>query len=130
MSAALRAGLAYGVALFAAGFVLGTLRVLVMAPALGPVAAVVLELPVMLAVAWWLAGALARRFAVPRGVDRLAMGLAGFVVLMACEVGLGLWGFGLTPLEVLAGFRSNEGALGLAGQTLVIIMPLLRQGRG
>lgn len=128
MSAALRAGVAYGAALFAAGFVLGVARVLLVAPALGPVAAVVLELPVMLALAWGLAGVLARRFAVPgQGADRLAMGLVGFAVLMVCEVGLGLWGFGRSWAEVRAGFGSPEGALGLAGQALVAAMPLMRR---
>ena len=64
-TASLGAGLAYFAVVFAAGFVLGTLRVLVVAPHLGEIAAVVAELPIMLAVSWiicgWLLGRVALR---------------------------------------------------------------------
>ena len=48
MIAALRGGVAYGLAVFAVGFVLGTVRVLLVAPATGDALAVALEIPVML----------------------------------------------------------------------------------
>lgn len=51
MRAAL-AGLAYFTLVFAAGFGLGTLRVLALAPILGEGGAVLLELPIILAIAW------------------------------------------------------------------------------
>ncbi|MBD3765451.1 MAG: hypothetical protein IE927_12185, partial [Rhodobacterales bacterium] len=48
--------LAYAGSAFALGCVLGVLRLTLVAPRLGEVAAVALELPVMLAASWGLAG--------------------------------------------------------------------------
>ena len=58
---ATRAGAAYFAIVFAVGFVLGALRVTFLAPAVGPLPAVALELPVMLAASWWTCGWLMRR---------------------------------------------------------------------
>lgn len=52
MSRGLLAGGALALLLLAAGPLLGTLRIFVLAPRLGPDAALALELPVMLAIAW------------------------------------------------------------------------------
>jgi hypothetical protein len=54
MTRILLTGTAYIVAVFAAGFVLGVLRTLVLVPLFGELAAVLVELPVMLTVAWQL----------------------------------------------------------------------------
>src|SRR5690606_39056760 len=51
----LHAALAYWAAIFALGFVLGTVRTLWLAPAVGELAAVALELPVMLGASAWAA---------------------------------------------------------------------------
>ena len=60
---------------FAAGFILGTIRTLVLVPHLGPLAAVLLELPLMLGIAWAVCRWLLRRFAVGEAwTARLAMG--------------------------------------------------------
>lgn len=64
---------------FAIAFALGTLRMFVLLPWLGATRAVLLELPVLLAVSWAVAGWCVGRFAVPRGGARVAIGLAGQV---------------------------------------------------
>ena len=56
MGRVLKAATAYFALVFAAGFVLGTLRTLWLAPALGPMLAVAAELPVMLGVSWLACG--------------------------------------------------------------------------
>lgn len=54
------AGLAYFTLVFAAGFALGTARVLVLLPGVGETTAVLLELPLILTVSWLPAGGSSR----------------------------------------------------------------------
>ena len=131
MSAALRAGVAYFAIVFAAGFVLGTLRILVLAARLGETAGVALELPLMLATSWFTCGLLLRRFAVPRGWRyRAVMGGLAFLLLMAAELGLSLALFGRTPAAHLATYGRPAAALGLAAQLAFAALPLVRGCRG
>jgi hypothetical protein len=122
----LRPALAYATLIFAAGFVLGAVRVLWVAPALGPFAAVALELPVMLTLSWVIAGRILRRWPVPRGGPRLALGILAFALLMAAELALARWGFGQGTTQVLQGYASLPGLLGLAGQIGFGLIPALR----
>ena len=69
-----QAAAAYFGIVFALGFVLGTLRVLVLAPTLGSTEAVLVEIPVMLTISWIVCGWLITRFDVsPRWRERLLM---------------------------------------------------------
>lgn len=130
MRAALVAGAAYAAVAFAAGFVLGTLRVLVVAPRLGELGAVALEVPVMLAVSWLACARLERRFAVPRAAGaRLAMGATGFVLLQAAEVALGGVAFGRGPAEQLDALAHAPGAIGLVAQLAFAAIPIVRLAR-
>lgn len=117
------AGIAYWAMVFALGFVLGTLRVLWLAPALGLVTATLIELPVMLAASWWAARWLLRRFAIRTEGAALVMGALAFVLLMAAELVLGVTAFGQTPAQWLAGLAEPQGALGLTGQVVFALMP-------
>lgn len=63
---AIKAGAIYFAAAFALGFVLGTIRVLWLAPHVGETAAVLAEQPVMLTVSWFAAGWLIRRHHIAR----------------------------------------------------------------
>lgn len=130
MTRVLGAGAAYFGLIFLAGFVLGTLRVLVLRPHLDEFAAVALELPVMLVLSWWVAGRLTRGFAVPaRAPERLAMGGVAFLMLILAEAALGVFGFGRDLAGHLAHYATLAGALGLAGQAGFALMPWLRQER-
>ena len=127
MIAAMVAGLLYFAAVFAIGFALGTLRVLVVIPRLGELVAVLLELPVMLALAWPICGALLRRFAVPPGLaPRLAMAATAFGVLMAAELVMSVVVFGQTPAQHWGSYHRLAAQLGLAGQMVFALFPLLR----
>jgi hypothetical protein len=123
-----RAGSLYFALVFAAGAVLGTLRVLVLEPALGEAGAVALEVPVMLAIAWIACGfVLARLRVPPRWPVRAGMGAVAFVLLMAAEAALGMLVLGRSPGEHLAAYRAAPALMGLGAQILFALMPLLRR---
>lgn len=124
----LLAGAAYFAIVFAAGFVLGAIRTLVLAPRVGPFAAVIVELPLMLAISWIACGKVLSRFAVPaRAGPRLGVGASAFSLLMLAEVVLSLVGFGRAPSDYLAELGTPHGLLGLAGQVLFALMPLAQR---
>lgn len=128
MTRAAWAGLAYFGVVFAAGFALGTLRVLVLAPKVGESAAVVLELPIILAVSWVACRWLIARFAVPKMlIDRLVMGGLAFAVLLGGEIGVSVLGFGRTLSAHLEQYRQLPALIGLAGQLVFAMFPAVQR---
>lgn len=125
----MKAGFVYFAIVYAAGFALGTLRVLAVAPALGDFAATLVELPIMLAVSWVACGLVLRRQSVPQ-TARLAMAATSLALLLLAELGTGVFAFGLTPAGAAARIFAYANWLGLAGQLLFVAFPLLRQRRG
>jgi hypothetical protein len=114
---------------FAAGFLLGTIRVLVLEPAVGPLAATAAELPFMLAFTWLVARAIVRRAGAGwSSRHALAVGLAAFVMLQAAELILAAI-IATSDQPPLAAFFAKlaapEGQLGLAAQGLFALFPLL-----
>ena len=82
----LKAAAVYFLALFGAGFLLGTVRVLLIEPRLGARAAELLEMPLMLVVMVFAAFCIVRRLAPPaRPSARLAMGMLALVLILAVE---------------------------------------------
>jgi len=123
-----RAGAAYFAIVFLAGFLLGTLRTLWLTPTIGPLLAVAAELPVMLAIAFMASAPIMRRFGVEVRSDRLAAGLLAFLLLMMAEFLLAAT-FGVEPATYAASLLTAPGALGLAGQVLFALIPVLRNSR-
>jgi hypothetical protein len=119
----LRAALVYWAVVFALGFVLGTIRVLWLAPAAGLIPATLMELPVMFGASWLASGWLVRRFAINSAGGGLAVGVLAFALLVAAESTLGVAMMGMTPAQWLAEFRQPHALLGLAGQVLFALMP-------
>jgi hypothetical protein len=127
---ALAAGAAYFALVFAAGFALGTLRVALVAPTLGPVAATAVELPLMLGLAWFVCRWLVGRFALPpRAAPRLVMGGVAFTLLMLAEYAVSALLLGRALGEHLATYRALAAQLGLAAQIAFALFPLV-VGRG
>jgi hypothetical protein len=125
LSAPLRAGLVYGAALFACGFLLAPLRILVLEPRIGALAAVLVEaVPLLLAMALLAPWAARRQRVAPGRRARAAMGAVGVAVLLACESALALARGGLAAW--IAGFATPAGLAGLALLAAVAVMPLRR----
>ena len=121
------AAFAYWAVVFAAGFILGTLRVLALAPRLGEVAAVTLEIPLMLAVSWVASRGVCRRFAVPaRLTPRILMGGVAFALLIIAEAALSVYAFGRTAGEWAGFLGTPAGLLGLAGQVGFAMIPAVQ----
>jgi hypothetical protein len=128
VSAALRAGALYFALIFAAGFVLGTLRVLALEPALGAWGALALELPVMLALSWAACGWTLRKLRVPVApTPRLVMGAVFLLLLMAAEFGVSVLALGRSASAHFDTYRTALGLVGLAAQLLTASFPLLRR---
>jgi hypothetical protein len=130
MPRALQAGVLYYGLIFALGFALGALRVLVVAPATGEVAAVLLELPLMLGASWSVARALVARQGVTTSAGRLLMGSLAFALLMASEVAMAVAMFGQPLRRWASDLTKAPGALGLAGQVAFGLIPLLLPAHG
>ena len=125
------AGAAYFALVMSVGFGLGAVRTLYVAPRLGEVPAVLIELPVILTAAWLLCGWLLRRFAVPPDWrDRLVMGGLGFVLLMAAETAMSYYLFDRPLAEQLQLLTEPAGALGLLGQFIFATFPLFHRSGG
>ncbi len=119
--------LAYFAIVFAIGFVLGTLRVLLIVPRFGETTAVLLELPVILVSAWLICRWVMRRWAVSRRPGaRLFVGLAALAMLLVAEVLLGLTLFGRDLAGQLAEMTQGSGALGLAAQLIYAFFPVVQ----
>jgi len=121
-----RAAIAYWAVVFALGFVLGTLRTLWLAPAIGLLPATLAELPVMLAASWWSSGWLVRRWQIASTTAALTMGGLAFVLLMAAELGLAMVLMELSSAQWLAGLRQPHALIGLAGQLVFAALPWWR----
>jgi hypothetical protein len=126
---ATKAGAHYAIIVFVIGFMLGTIRVLLVAPRLGETTAVILEAPMMLAASWFVCRGCVDRLDVRRTVPgRLLMGLVAFLVLMSAEVELGVV-LDRSIIDQLAMYKSTSGAIGLAAQVIFAIFPVLQVWR-
>jgi hypothetical protein len=129
VNASIRAGVIYFASAFAIDFLLGAVRVLLVAPRLGEVAAVVLEAPIILTMSWAISGGCARLFRVrAETAPRLLMGAVAFALLMSAELGVSLYFFGRSVAAHIAGYLSVAGVIGFAAQLAFGVLPVL-QGR-
>jgi hypothetical protein len=125
MKQALKSAAVYFAIVFAAGFVLGVLRTLVLERALGPIAAVALELPVILGIAWVACGWILRRWPL-EGARAALMGAGALALLLLAEAALSVLLAGRSLGEHLALYTQAAHQLGLAGQLVFAAWPVVR----
>jgi ribosomal-protein-alanine N-acetyltransferase len=122
----LNAGCLYFVLVFAAGFALGPVRLIWLAPRVGTRTAELMEMPVMLLVTILAARWVVRRFAVPSAIGhRLGLGLIALGLLLSAEFGLVLPVRGLSLAEYLARRDPVSATAYAAMLAVVAIMPRL-----
>jgi hypothetical protein len=124
MVAACIMGLRYYAIIFGLAFVMGVTRTLVVAPRLGAVTAVLLEVPIIVAVSWTVARRLLRphSFTLPQ---RAAMGATAFMLTMVSEVVLAEILRGQSIVGWATAVLTPLGLIGLAGQIAFAILPIV-----
>jgi hypothetical protein len=81
----------------------------------------------MLGISWFACGKLIARFQIPpRTEPRLTMGAVAFAWLMLAEVLLSVTLFNRSMNEYIDALTTPEGLLGLGGQVLFGLIPLIR----
>jgi hypothetical protein len=122
----LKAGALYFALVFAAGFLLGTIRTLWIVPSVGTRKAELMEAPVMFLVtilaSRWVVRHLSLSFSL---LQRLAVGLVALGLLLLAEVTVVLWMTGLTIAESVAGRDPVAGTVYLVMLAVFAAMPLL-----
>ena len=121
----MNAGLTYGALAFAAGALLGPVRELLLAPLLGGLPAALVEAAALAVLLWLAARYVVGRMAVPSPRARAVVAGVALVVVVACDVGLGL----LLDWSGVAGARAPRGVaerlVGLPPLAWLVAMPLL-----
>ncbi len=131
MRQAIRASVLYFTIVFLIGSVLGACRTLWLQAAVGEFNAVMIELPIMLVAAWLICRWLMQRFELDRSISAaLIMGCMAFILLMLAEIALSLWLSDQTIAEHLSHYRHPAGALGLAGQVVFALFPVIQALNG
>jgi hypothetical protein len=121
-----KAGGLYFALVFAAGFALGIVRVFLIVPRVGERAAELAEAPLMIAVSWFAARWIVRRFALPPVVrTRLAAGLIALALMLAFEFGLVLRLRHLTIAEYFATRDPISSTVYYLSMVLFALLPLL-----
>jgi hypothetical protein len=123
----IQAGFAYALSVFLVGFCLGTIRTLIVAPRVGSTFAVLLEMPIILVVSWWMSRWCIQRFKVGAGTaDRALMGAIAFAVLMFAEFTMSVLLFHRSPADYIATYASTPGAFGLIAQICFALIPFVQ----
>ena len=125
-----RAAFLYFTLVFFAGTILGTVRTLLIAPAIGSLAAVLAEIPLMIGLSWFaLKLVLFARPVPPPLPARLGMGALSLIFLLMAEYVLGYLLAG-TDLQSFADhLASADGLAGLSGQIIFALLPAIEARR-
>jgi hypothetical protein len=122
----LKAGILYYALVFAAGFVLGSFRILSVVPRFGTRTAELMESPIMLLVTVVAARSVVNQFAIPSTWHaRFKVGGIALGLLLLSEFTLVLWLRGISIREYLASRDPVSGTVYYAELGLLAIMPLL-----
>lgn len=121
---ALKPGIIYFLLVFGAGFVLGTVRVLLIVPLVGHRTAELLEMPLMLLATVFASRWTIRRFPEPRTSSaRLSIGGIALGLMLAGELAVGIGLRGMTPAEVFLNRDPVSGTAYYVSLILFAAMP-------
>ncbi len=124
---AFKAGLLYFAGVFALGFLLGGVRMMLLEPTVGDLLAVIIESPIILALSWLLCRRAIDRFQVAALVSaRLLMGGVALTILLLAEYSLATLMFAESPADFLGNWLTAAGLVGLGGQIVFALFPLLQ----
>jgi hypothetical protein len=126
---AIKAGLLYCAVVFLAGLALGAVRSFWVVPLSGELVAVILEAPVILAVAWSACGWVAKRLELSENLlDRLMMGAVALAALVLGEAAIAIaaGGQALDRFTLRGGGQSSL-LIGLLAQLAFALFPVLRR---
>jgi hypothetical protein len=126
-----RPALAYFALVFAAGFMLGTCRVLLLQwqPAIGTAFSFA-EIPAMLWISWRACGWMLGAFDISERIaERMLIGLVAFTLLMAAEASLAVIAFDRTLTEHIESYRQPMVAAGLVAQIAFATFPVIQRTR-
>lgn len=118
----LKASLAYFLAVFGAGFLLGIVRTTWLVPHLGARTAELLELPLMAVVVWLVARWVVQRWPVSHPLGRWLVGLFALDFVIATEIFVGYLLSGRTPVQF---FTDRDPVSGTAYFLLLAVMAVL-----
>jgi hypothetical protein len=122
----LKSGVLYFALVFAAGFVLGPIRILWIVPRLGTRMAELMESPIMFVVTIVAARLVVLRFSVPSALSsRLGMGCLALGFLLVAEFTLVVWLRGLSISQYVASRDPVSGTVYYAMLAMFAIMPLV-----
>lgn len=136
---AILSGIFYGISMFAVGAVLAPLRMFLLAPLLGERNAVLVELPIILTICWYLSGQalicwylldLAMTYGRAYDVDDRShvdsIGAASLLTLVLLEVTLSTTLLHRTMDETYGELTSTNGVIGLSAQLVASSFPMIR----
>lgn len=124
-----KAGALYFAIVFGAGFALGTVRVLLLVPRFGARIAELMEAPLMIAVSYFAARWIVRRFVLPPAPwPRLGVGLTALVLMLVTEFGVVLRLRSLSISDYFATRDPISGTLYYFSLALFALFPLLVGG--
>ena len=120
-----KAGALYFALVFAAGFILGTIRMVCVVPRLGTRWAEVLEAPFMVLISFLAARWVVRRLSLPSFPRlRIAVGFIGFIFMLLAEFSLTLCIRGLSLREYWSQRDPLAASTYFAALTLFALMPV------
>ena len=120
----------YFLAVFATGFGLGVIRVLLIVPRIGTFAAVLCEAPFMIAAMAFAARWVGHTFHLERRSHRVVTGLVALLFLLAAELSGAVWLRGLSIGSYVASMVTPEGLLTLSLFALFAAVPGLQRSPG
>jgi hypothetical protein len=121
------AGLIYFSMIFAVGFMLGIVRTLVLAPNVGESVAVAIELPIILTIGWFACLWIVEHRSIPVNFAvRAVMGGSALLFLLTAETILSLTLANRSLKEHLMLYSSLPALLGLMGQVVFALFPVIQ----